>query len=135
MNMESTKIQKLISEANKACENAYSPYSGYKVGAALLSEKGTIYQGCNVENVSYGATLCAERNAITAAICNGERKFQALAICSSGEDYCYPCGICRQFMIEFSKDLQLIILNGKGEYRLHTLRELLPHAFDSIEVK
>lgn len=114
--------------ANDVKENAYAPYSGFRVGAALLAESGKVYTGVNVENASYGATLCAERGAVSKAISEGEREFRALAIASSvGE--AMPCGICRQVLMEFEPELRVI--TGKDEDHLgnYSLSELLPGAF------
>ncbi|MFA7572170.1 MAG: cytidine deaminase [Lutispora sp.] len=118
----------LIDKAKEAREMAYVKYSNFKVGAALLGKSGKIYTGCNVENASYGATICAERVAFTKAISEGEKEFEAIAIVSSSEDVTYPCGICRQFMSEFGLDLKLIFTDEKkiSEYKLS---DLLPHAF------
>lgn len=118
----------LIDKAKEAREMAYVKYSNFKVGAALLGKSGKIYTGCNVENASYGATICAERVAFTKAISEGEKEFEAIAIVSSSEDVTYPCGICRQFMSEFGLDLKLIFTDEKkiSEYKLSNL---LPHAF------
>lgn len=121
---------RLFAEAKAARENAYAPYSGFRVGAAVLCSDGTIYRGCNVENSSYGATVCAERNAVCRAVADGKRSFVALAVCA-GADYCFPCGICRQFLSEFSADgsMRIFCLNGEGEAREFTLNRLLPEAF------
>ena len=98
------KYNKLINEALCAREQAYAPYSSFKVGASLLCDDGEIFTGCNIENSSYGATICAERVAFSSAIANGKRKFNALAIVGGKDEinnFCYPCGICRQFILEF----------------------------------
>ncbi|MDD4833326.1 MAG: cytidine deaminase [Lutispora sp.] len=118
----------LIDKAKEAREMAYVKYSNFKVGAALLGKSGKIYTGCNVENASYGATICAERVAFTKAISEGEKEFEAIAIVSSSEDVTYPCGICRQFMSEFGLDLKLIFTDEK-KISEHKLSDLLPHAF------
>lgn len=125
--------KKLIEKAVLAMNNSYSPYSGFRVGAALLCQNGNIYIGTNVENASYSATICAERSAISGAISNGETKFSAMAIVGgkNGEinDYCYPCGICRQVINEFcDKDFKIILTNGSTVKTL-SLNELLPHSF------
>lgn len=118
----------LVSKAKEAMKNAYTKYSGFNVGAALLTKSGKVYTGCNIENSSYGATICAERVAFVKAISDGEREFEAIAIVSSGGDYTYPCGICRQFMSEWGTDLKLIFDNG-SETKVYTLEQLLPEAF------
>lgn len=118
----------LIVNAKEAMNNAYSKYSNFKVGAALLTKSGKLYTGCNIENSSYGATICAERVAFSKAISEGERDFEAIAIVSSSGDFTYPCGICRQFMSEWGTNLKLIFENGK-DTKIYTLKELLPEAF------
>ena len=114
--------------ANDVKGNAYAPYSGFRVGAALLTRSGKVYTGVNVENASFGATLCAERGAVAKAVSEGEREFQTLAIASSvGE--AMPCGICRQVLMEFEPEL--CVITGKDEDHLesYSLSELLPGAF------
>lgn len=118
----------LISKAKEAMKNAYTKYSGFNVGAALLTKSGKIFTGCNIENSSFGATICAERVAFAKAISEGERDFEAIAIVSSSGDFTYPCGICRQFMSEWGTQLKLIFENGK-ETKTYTLNQLLPEAF------
>lgn len=112
-------------------QQAYCPYSHFAVGAALQGADGMVYTGCNIENAAYSATLCAERVALAKAVSEGKRDFVRLAIAASGEDYCVPCGVCRQMLWEFAPDLEIICLNGQGQARIFSLRELLPHAFDS----
>ena len=118
----------LIEQAKLAMNNAFSPYSKFKVGAALITKDGRLYRGCNVENSSFGATLCAERVAFVKAISEGERNFQSLAIVSSGGDFTYPCGLCRQFISEFGLNIDVIVTNDK-EVKVFKLKELLPSAF------
>lgn len=120
--------RELYKTADEARKNAYAPFSQFKVGAALLAESGKIYTGVNVENSSYGGTICAERVAFTKAISEGERVFKAIAI-SAGETEAMPCGICRQFMYEFGPEL--IVITGKSEESLreHSLDQLLPEGF------
>lgn len=132
--MDSKDIRALLAKALEARKNSYSPYSLYPVGAALLAEDGSIYTGCNMENVSYPASLCAERNAIGSAIADGKRKFRAIAIVGSPKEYTMPCGICRQVLAEFHVPL---IICGKSEddYRLYTLEEIFPAAFTADELK
>lgn len=132
--------ERLVLAALDARDMAYTPYSRYTVGAALLTEQGEIYQGGNIENASYGATNCAERTAIFKAVSEGRRQFLAIAIAGGMEgcapvDYAYPCGICRQVMQEFGgKELVVIVARSAGDYREYRLEELLPHGFggDSI---
>ena len=122
--------EKLCELAREAMTHAYVPYSGYQVGAALLCADGTVYQGCNIENASYSPTVCAERTAIFKAVSEGHRDFAAIAIAGRSDDYCVPCGSCRQVMMEFAPDLTVICLNKNGESRKFTLKELLPYGFD-----
>ncbi|HCJ58122.1 cytidine deaminase [Lutispora sp.] len=122
----------LIEKAKEAREKAYVKYSNFKVGAALLGKSGKIYTGCNIENASYGATICAERTAFTKAISEGEKEFEAIAIVSSSDDITYPCGICRQFMSEFGLDLKLIFTDGH-KIVIYKLSDLLPYAFTEFE--
>jgi len=121
--------RELYEKALSAMQNAYAPYSKFTVGAALLASSGHIYTGVNVENASYGATICAERTAFVKAISEGERNFEAIAIVS-GEGKAWPCGICRQFMLEFVEDDFNIITGDSIEaLEMRTMKELLPEAF------
>lgn len=127
-------MKKLFEAALDARKKSYSPYSKFKVGAALLGESGCIYTGCNVENASYGAASCAERNAFFAAVSAGERRFRSIAIAGGHEtlpeDYCMPCGICRQVMAEFCPpDFPVYLVKNTEEVKGYTLDELLPHSF------
>ena len=117
----------LVAKAMEAREKAHVPYSHFAVGAALLAKSGRIYTGCNVENASYGLSVCAERVAVFKAISEGERDFEAIAVVT--EKGVTPCGACRQVLMEFGEDIQVIVANGAGEYRVLTLQELLPEAF------
>ena len=126
--MTELEIQNLVNRAIKARENAYCPYSHFAVGAALLCEDGTIYEGCNIENASYGLTNCAERTAVFKAVSEGYTKFKALAVVADTEGTCAPCGACRQVISEFEIP-QIILSNLKGNYRLVSLDELLPFRF------
>lgn len=118
----------LIKKALEAQKKAYVPYSKFHVGAAAITEDGQVFTGCNIENASYGATICAERTAIFKAVSEGHRKIKAVAIVGDG-DFTYPCGICRQVMREFGKDARLIIANSEDEYREYNLEDLFPHSF------
>lgn len=126
--MENVNSQKILSLAKEASNNAYSPYSGIKVGAALLCKNGNIYTGVNVENASYGATICAERTAFTKAISEGERDFEGIAIAGSIRNL-VPCGMCRQFMSEFNPELIVIYENEDGEVVETNLKDLFPSQF------
>lgn len=124
-------INELIEKAFEARENAYAPYSKFKVGAALLTANGKIYTGCNVENASYPVGICAERVAMSKAVADGEIKFAALAVVGSSSSYCYPCGMCRQFMSEFcGEDFEIISLKSADDYKIIKMSELLPYTFD-----
>ena len=120
--------QELFRMAKDASNNAYSPYSNIKVGAALLTKDGKIYTGVNVENSSYGATICAERTAFTKAVSEGEREFYKIAIGGSIKNL-VPCGMCRQFMSEFGTDIEIIYENEQGELVVTTLANLFPNEF------
>lgn len=111
---------------------AYAPYSNFRVGAAVLAADDQLYGGCNIENASFGGTICAERVALSQAISRGVRQFKEIAIIGDA-DYTYPCGICRQFMAEFSPDM-LVHIIGPDEIRHYRLSELLPHAFGPQEL-
>lgn len=119
----------LIKIANKAKEFSYSPYSKFKVGAALLTQEGKVYTGCNIENISFGATNCAERTALFKAISEGERNFCKLAIMSSSKDFTFPCGICRQVLFEFMPNGEIILGNSNDEIKTLKMTELMPYQF------
>ena len=118
----------LYEKAEKISENAYAPFSNFKVGAALMAESGNIYTGVNVENSSFGATICAERTAFVKALSEGERTFSAIAVYARGEES-MPCGICRQFMYEFAPDIDIITGRDKEILNIRKLSELLPSGF------
>ena len=122
--------RQLINLAVQASRNAYVPYSHFAVGAALECRDGTVFTGCNIENAAYGCTICAERTAIFKAVSEGHRDFVRIVIAGKSEDYCVPCGSCRQVMMEFAPELEVICLNGKGEAKHFALKELLPYGFD-----
>lgn len=119
----------LISYAKKAMGNAYAPYSGFSVGAALLSADGEVFTGCNVENSSFGATICAERCAVLKAVSEGCTFFTKIAIVSSSDDLTYPCGICRQFLSEFMEDGEVILCDSEGNIKEYSLDTLIPFSF------
>lgn len=128
--MEYKELVKIALEARKM---AYSPYSHWKVGAALLCKDGTIFKGCNIENSSYTPTVCAERTAIFKAVSEGYTEFEAIAIVGGDEnagvvDYCYPCGVCRQVMTEFCDVDRFMVITGKEnlEFTAYTLKEMIP---------
>ena len=129
------EYEKLIEVALERMSAAYAPYSRFQVGAAVLAESGAIYGGANVENATYGATVCAERNAICAAVCAGERALRAIAICGGKDgvpsDYCPPCGICRQVMREFANPttFEVVLARSATDFKMFTLEHLLPESF------
>lgn len=120
--------KELFRMAVKASENAYAPFSNFHVGAALLAKDGTVHTGVNIENSSYGATICAERTAMVKAISEGCREFDSIAIAGNGGTS-WPCGICRQFMYEFCPDIRVISGEGEDDLKVYTLKELLPEGF------
>ena len=119
--------QQLVAAAHSAREQAYAPYSNYAVGAAVLTENGEIIPGCNVENASYGGTICAERVALTSAIAQGKRHLRAIAVVTV--DGGSPCGLCRQVMVELGAEMDVYIGDAAGNFRSTTARVLLPDAF------
>ena len=131
--MKEKDIQKLIDRAIVARDKTYSPYSHFGVGAALLCEDGTIYEGCNIENASYGLTNCAERTAIFKAVSEGQTKFKALAVVADTEGPCAPCGACRQVMNEFNIPM-IIMANLTGHVEIVSIEDLLPFSFSDCDV-
>lgn len=126
-------MEKLVEQAITAMNYAYTPYSNFKVGAALLTEDNQVYTGCNVENGAYTPSCCAERTAFVKAISEGKKEFHAIAIVGGKDgtiiDFCYPCGVCRQVMSEFcASDFKIILYNGKEMKKL-TLNDILPYSF------
>ena len=124
--------KELIQQAMAARERAYAPYSGYKVGAALLAKSGQVYSGCNVENAVYPLVTCAERTAVVKAVSEGEREFVALAVVT--ENGGSPCGSCRQTLREFGEDIVVLIADATGAHRETTLAELLPDSFSAEDL-
>jgi len=122
--------RELVDIAISMLERAYCPYSRFPVGAALLCGDGTVFTGCNVENAAYGSTICAERTALVKAVSEGRRgNFVRLAVAGRGEDYCWPCGACRQVLYEFAPELVLLAARGDGSFTRLALAKLLPHGF------
>ncbi|MCI8909647.1 MAG: cytidine deaminase [Oscillibacter sp.] len=121
--------EELKAAATAMLDRAYVPYSHFPVGAALECSDGAVFTGCNVENASYPAGLCAERNAIFHAVAEGHTSFLRIVVAGRSEDFCVPCGVCRQVMREFAPNLEIICLNAAGEEQVFTLPELLPHSF------
>jgi len=119
--------EELLRAAREASERAYAPYSGFRVGAALLSGSGRVYTGCNVENASYGLAICAERGAVCAMVASGEREISAVAVAGSGAAPCFPCGACRQVLLEFG--CREVVVEEDGRAVSYPFEEILPHAF------
>lgn len=129
--------EKLIKLAIEAREKAYCPYSNFKVGAAALFDDGNIYTGCNIENASFGATNCAERTAIFKGVSEGAKTLEAIALIGDTNSFTYPCGICRQVMIEFAKndDMKIYIVKSENEYIETTIGEIVPGAFSPKDLQ
>lgn len=132
----------LIEKALQARKKSYSPYSNYQVGAALLTDAGEVFIGCNIENAAYSPTNCAERTAIFKAVSEGRKKFDAIAIVGGPKDmeitqYAYPCGVCRQVMMEFCdpERFQIIVAKSVEEYEVKTLKQLLPEGFGTANLE
>lgn len=124
----------LIEAARRVQQEAYAPYSRYRVGAALEAEDGSIYAGCNVENASYGLTMCAERVALGAAVAAGARRFRRVVVVSDSEPPAAPCGACRQVLFEFAPDADVLAVGPQSSHRW-TMRDLLPAAFSSSKLR
>lgn len=120
----------LVDLAREAMESAYAPYSKFMVGAAAVADTGRIFTGVNVENASYGLTVCAERVAVLKAVSEGERRIVKVAVVSSSGEITYPCGACRQTLREFSRDTVIVLADASGNVERHTLSKLLPHSFN-----
>lgn len=125
----------LIAMAKEAMARAYSPYSRFQVGAALLAEDGQVFLGCNVENASYGGTICAERTAVVKAVSEGVRAFRKIAIAASSGEYASPCGICRQVLYEFMPDGIVLLDSEKDGMKSFSVRELLPFGFGPEDLR
>lgn len=130
------EYKSLVKEAIAAKEMAYAPYSHFRVGAALLTKSGKIYRGCNIENVAFTPTNCAERTAFFKAVSEGEKEFEAIVVTGDADDYLYPCGVCRQVMVEFCdlNAFKVIVANTEEDYKIFTLGELMPGAFNADEL-
>ena len=127
--------KELIDAATSVRENAYAPFSDFRVGSALETDDGQIISGCNVESASYGLTVCAERVAIWKAISEGKRKIKHIAVVADTEELTPPCGVCRQIIWEFGGDIPVIMANLKGKIETVQMKELLPRAFDTKFLK
>lgn len=122
--------KELALKAREAQNGSYSPYSKFRVGAALLTKEGEVVLGANVENASYGLSICAERTAIVKAITEGKKDFKAIAVVGDMDDFCTPCGACRQFLAEFCpKDFEIVLINSKDEIKILSMDEILPYSF------
>lgn len=122
--------RELINMAFQAAKQAYAPYSGFTVGAALECEDGSVFLGCNIENAAYGDTVCAERVALFKAVSEGRRRFRRIAIAANSAAYCMPCGSCRQVLSEFSPEMEVLSVREDGRYVSYRLSELLPKRFE-----
>jgi cytidine deaminase len=129
------KYRELAKAAQKAKLNAYAPFSNFRVGTALLADDGTIFSGCNIENSSYGLTICAERVAIFNAISSGASQFTAMAIVSDDPGFTPPCGACRQVLSDLAGDIDFIMMDSKEQFKVLKLKSLLPFAFDGKNLK
>ena len=128
--IDTKKKEELLAAAVKAAEFSHSPYSNFRVGAALLTKSGKVFGGTNIENVSYGGTVCAERVAVWKAVSEGEKEFEAMAVIGSAKTEAYPCALCRQVMLEFGLDILVISGDEKGNYLgERVLRDLVPFPF------
>lgn len=121
--------KELIELAIEARNASYSPYSNFKVGAALLTASGNIYTGCNIESSSFSPTICAERTALSKAVSNGDKHFVRIAVVGAEDEYTYPCGVCRQFLREFASDMEVIVAKNENEFIKTSLTKLLPNSF------
>jgi len=128
-------LEELVEAAKRVRENAFAPYSNFKVGSAVISEDGKIFSGCNVESASFGLTICAERVAIWKAVSEGETELAGIAVVADTEELTPPCGVCRQIIWEFCGDVPVILANLKGDVEKTLISELLPRAFDNKFLK
>ena len=128
--LDKQTINKLLKAATSVMSNAHVPYSNFQVGASILYKDGTIEVGCNIENASFGVTICAERTAISTGAAKGKLNIEAICVTNLTDTMVTPCGICRQVIWEFGQNLPVICSNKNGDYKILTISELLPHAFD-----
>jgi cytidine deaminase len=129
------EYKELATAAHTAKLNAYSPFSQFRVGAAILTTNGTIFTGCNIENSSYGLTICAERVAVFNAISSGASKFKAIAVVSDNYDFTPPCGACRQVLSDLAGDIDFVMIDSRERFKILKLSSLLPFAFSGINLK
>jgi cytidine deaminase len=125
----------LVAAATRARENAFAPYSNFRVGAAVEAEDGTIVTGCNIESASYGLTNCAERVALVKGISDGHRRFRRVAVVTDAAELTPPCGACRQLLWEFAPDAEVVLANLRGERKVYRMIDLLPDAFDASKLR
>jgi cytidine deaminase len=121
--------KRLVSKAKAARKHSHSPYSHFRVGAAVLAKSGKIYTGCNIESSSFGLTVCAERTALFKAVSEGERRFEAIAVATDESGFTTPCGACRQVIMDLAGDIDFILTNRKGQTRVIPMSELFPYPF------
>ncbi len=133
--MSNKNLKELIESAKNVREKAFAPYSNFKVGAAVQTKSGRIFTGCNVENASYGLTICAERVAIFEAVSEGEKEFEQIAVVADTQELTPPCGVCRQILWEFCGDMPVTFANLKGDVETVQMKDLLPRAFDTKFLK
>ena len=127
-------VQELCAAAQGMLQRAYVPYSHFPVGAALECADGTVFTGCNIENAAYGPSNCAERTAVFKAVSEGYRSFRRIAVAADSPRFCAPCGVCRQVLQEFAPEIEVILVNNRGETLALTLPELLPYSFGSANL-
>lgn len=125
----------LVAAAAAARERAFAPYSGFRVGAALEADDGTVFAGCNVESASYGLTICAERVALLKGVSEGRTRFRRVAVVTDAADLTPPCGACRQMLWEFAPDAEVVLANLRGQTATYTVAGLLPHGFGADNLK
>ena len=133
MHQNNIEVQPLLDAALQARVKAYVPYSGFRVGAAFLMEDGEIITGCNIENASYGLSVCAERVALWKAVSEGKKAFKALVVVAEGDKPVAPCGACRQTIMEFAPDIPVYMYNTNGDYKIMQMSELLPESFKASD--
>ena len=130
-----TDYNNIIYKSIQAMENAHAPYSKFNVGAALLTPMGKIYTGCNIESSSYGLSMCAERVALFKAVSEGETEFEAIAIASPSQNFCPPCGACRQVIWDLARDIKVILVSGPEKFQIFQMSDLYSYAFDENFLK
>jgi len=127
--------KEIIEKAIEARKKAYVPYSKFLVGAAVKTNEGKYFTGCNIESASFTPTICAERTALAKAISEGCKNIESIAVVGSFEEYTFPCGVCRQFIVEFGKDIEIIVAKNIEEYKVFKISDLLPHSFGPEDIE